>query len=315
MPSEKASFRTAYTHVIAATKSLTNLQKIACATSAKLPGLNSTSDIDIATQARQCSFKAAVDHKRPLKWSDTEIIIGLALSVPNITKIDAHCSTYDLLGDTESSNLLFPKGKSTKVRKGEKYGGTYWDRIRILQRLNPQLRSLTYESVDGLCIPPDRALLGDNLLLCCSSITNVEVIIRDVSINGYQVPSCMQACHLLESLCSFRVRLLDVDPTLLSANRHVDDDDPHTYAAGLQCASVFKEFFLQHARTLETCVIDSIVSTSEHQLNTFAGRLKGFSATGKNAQICFRTYICKPPATKEGNTGNLRALRVVMETE
>ncbi|RMX93900.1 hypothetical protein D0867_14046 [Hortaea werneckii] len=299
-PPEKAPFRTAYTHVIAATKSLTNLQKIACATSAKLPGLNSTSDIDIATQARQCSSKVAVDHERPLKWSDTEMIIGLALSVPNITNIDAHCSTYDLLGDTESSNLLFPEGKSTKVREGEKYGGTYWDRLRILQRLNPQLRSLTYESVDDLCIPPDRALLGTNLLLCCSSITNVEVIISDVSINGYQVPSCMQACRLLESLCSFRVRLLDVDPTLLSANRRVDDDDPHTYAAGLQCASVFKEFFLQHARTLETCVIDSIVSTSEHQLNTFAGRLKASAQPARTLRFVFaRIYASHRQPRKE----------------
>ncbi|RMZ16783.1 hypothetical protein D0862_01107 [Hortaea werneckii] len=310
---EKAPFRTAYTHVIAATKSLTNLQKIACATSAKLPGLNSTSNIDIAAQARQCSFKPALDNERPLKWSDTEIMIGLALNVPNITNIDAHCSTYDLLGDMESSDLLFPEGKSTKVRKGEKYGGEFWDRKRVLQQLNPQLRSLTYGSVDHLF--PDRSLLGDALLLCCSSITNLEVMISDVSINGYEVSSCMQACCHLKSLCSFRVRLLDIDPTLLSADRRVSDDDPYTRTRALDCAWVFKDFLLQHAKTLVKCVIDSIVYTSEQQLNIFAGGLKGFSTTGKNAQICFRTYTCKPPAIHEGNTDDLRALQIVMETK
>ncbi|RMY53251.1 hypothetical protein D0863_14008 [Hortaea werneckii] len=314
-PSNKVPFRTAYKNVVAATKNLSNLQKLAYARSAAIHGLNSTSGIDVATRARQFSFKATEDCEQPFQWSDTEFIMGLALNVPIITHIDVNCSSYHLLGDTKSFDLLFSPEKSTRRRKEEKYGGTYLDGIQILQQLNPQLRSLTYESVDDLFIPPDRDLLGETLLLCCSSITNVEVIISDVSINGYEVSSCMQACRHLRSLCSFGVRLLDVDPTLLSADRRVDDDDPYTRAPALQCASVFKDFLLQHAETLETCVIDSIVSTSEGQLNIFAGELKGFSVVGKNAQMCFCTYACKPPAVKGGNADLLRALRIVMETE
>lgn len=280
-----------------------------------MSGLNSTSDIEIANQARQCSFKAVVDDERPLKWSDTEVFIGLVLNVPNITNIDAHCSTCDIIGDTESFDLLFPEGMSKNVRKWKEYGGRYGVRGQIYKQLNRQLRSLTYEAVDDLLLPLERYSLGLALQQHCSSLTDVEVIISDVSINSSELSCCMQACRHLKSLYSFRVRLLDVDPTLLSADRRVDDDDPLTYAAALQCASVFKEFLLQHAKTLETCVLDSIVSTSEHQPSIFAGGLRGFSATGKNAKICFRTYTCKPPATKEENTGDLRALRVVMETE
>ena len=154
--------------------------------------------------------------------------------------------------------------------------------------------------------------LGPALMYHCSSIRNVELITSHPSIDDYEIASCMRACRGLNSLCSFKVRLLEVDPTLA---RRVNDDDPYTRAATLECASTFKNFLLQHAKTLETCVIDSIVSTSEGRLNIFAGEFREFSATGKNAQICFRTYTCKPPAIQQGDTDDLRALRVVMETE
>ncbi|RMX92673.1 hypothetical protein D0867_14493 [Hortaea werneckii] len=313
--SEKGPFRDAYKQVIAATNNLINLQKIVYETDAEVPGLNSTSDVDIANQSRDCFFKAAKDAERPLEWSDTEFIIGLALNVPKITHIDAQCGAFHSSGDTKSFDLLMPEGKSTTVRKDQKSNGKDWVARQIFEQLNLQLRSITFEAMDNGSLPFGRNFLGPALLQRGSSIRNVEVIISDVSINGYEMSSCMQACRHLKSLCSFRVRLLGVDPMLLSADRRVDDDDLLAYAAALQCASVFKYFLLQHAKTLETCVIDSIVSTSEHQLNTFAGRLKGFSATGKNAQMCFRTYTCKPPATREGNTDDLRALRIVMETE
>ncbi|KAI7352010.1 hypothetical protein KC320_g4693 [Hortaea werneckii] len=314
-PSEKAPFRTAYKHVIAATKSLTNLQKIACATSAKVPGLSSTSDSDITTQARKWPFKAANYDKRPLKWSYTEVIIGLALNVPSITCIDAHCSTIHIFGGSESYDLLFPEGESIKARKRNKVEAGYWVRKQIFKQLNPQLRSLTYEVVDDMILFAQRDSLGLALLEHCSSITNVEAIISDTSIDNGDVRICVQACCGLDNLCSFKVRHAGVDMTLLSAERRADDNNSSTRTEVLRCASAFKAFLLQHAKTLETCVVDSIVSTSEDHLNILAGGLRGFSATGKDAQVCFRTYTCKPPPAKDGSTDYLKALRIAMEAE
>ncbi|KAI7464741.1 hypothetical protein KC357_g7828 [Hortaea werneckii] len=310
--SEKAPFRTAYMRVIAATKRLSNLQKIAYATSAKLPGLNSTSDTDIMIQARQCPSVYAWNDDLPMEWSDTEFIMGLALNVPNITHVDAGCSSFHVLGDTNSFGLLFPEGKSTKVRYRK---NTFKDDIvrkQIFDQLNIQLRSITYGAFDNRIMIAGTCLLGDALLDYCSSIRNVELITRNSLIDDDEMAICMRACRGLKSLCSFKVRLLAVEPTL---DCRVDNDDPSTREAALECASTLKSFLLQHAKTLETCVIDSIFSTSEDQLNILAGGLKGFSATGKNAQVCFRTYKCKLPAVKTGNRDDLKALRIVMETE
>ncbi|RMY94017.1 hypothetical protein D0861_01554 [Hortaea werneckii] len=309
---EKAPFQTAYMRVIAATKRLSNLQKIAYATSAKLPGLNSTSDTDIMTQARQCPSVHAWDDDLPMEWSDTELIMGLALNVPNIAHVDAGCSQFHVLGDTNSFGLLFPEGKSTKVRYRKE---TFKDDIirkQVFEQLNLQLRSITYGAFDNRIMLAGTEVLGDALLDHCSSIRNVELITRDSVIDDDEMAICMRACRGLKSLCSFKVRLLEVDPTL---DCRVDDDDPSTREAALECASTLKSFLLQHAKTLETCVIDSIVSTSEHQLNILAGGLKGFSATGKNAQVCFRTYKCKLPAVRTVDRDDLKALRIVMGTE
>ncbi|RMX71804.1 hypothetical protein D0869_15261 [Hortaea werneckii] len=313
--SEKEPFRDAYKQVIAATNNLINLQKIVYKPDAELPGLDSTSDVDIANRARDCFFKAAKDAERPLEWSDTEFILGLALNVPKITHIDAQCGAFHCSGDTKSFDLLMPEGKSTTVRKGQKSNGKDWVKRQIFEQLNLQLRSITYEAIDHGSLPFGRIFLGPALLQRCSSIRNVQMIICDTSTDSGKIPSCMRACRGLKNLCSFIVRLRKADPTLdtiSSADCYVDDDDPSTRAAALKCASTLKSFLLQHAKTLETCVIDSIVSTSEDQLNVFAGGLKGFSTTGKNAQMCFRTYTCEPSAAIEDG---LRALRIVMETE
>ncbi|RMY26892.1 hypothetical protein D0865_16161 [Hortaea werneckii] len=247
--------------VLAATRNLGNLQKIACTTCAMQPGLNSTYEIDVTTQARQCPLKAVEDDERPMEWSDTEFILGLALNAPNITHIDADCSSYHLLGDTKSFDLLFPEGKCSKVRKGKKIYGEDWVKGQIFDQLNLQLTSLT-----------------------------------------------------------FRVRVLEVEPTLLTIDWCLDDNDPSTRTEVLEYASVFKAFVLQHIKTLEICVVDSIVSTSEYQLNILAEGLKEFSAAGKNARMCLRTYACKPPAVQgrvnaDLNGDLLKALRIVMETE
>lgn len=306
--------------VLAATRNLSNLQKIAYTTCALQPGLNSTSEIDVTTQARQCPLKAVEDDERPMEWSDTEFILGLALNAPNITHIDADCSSYHLLGDTKSFDLLFPEGKCSKVRKGKKIYGEDWVKGQIFDQLNLQLTSLTYEPIVDTLIPRERSLLGKTLLQCCSSISDVEAVISYASIRDSDVISCLQACRQLNSLCSFRVRILEVEPTLLTVDWCLDDNDPSTRTEVLEYASVFKTFVLQHIKTLEICVVDSIVSTSEYQLNILAEGLKEFSAAGKNARMCLRTYACKPPAVQgrvnaDLNGDLLKALRIVMETE
>ncbi|GAB1744568.1 hypothetical protein NU219Hw_g1971t1 [Hortaea werneckii] len=316
--SEKGPFRDAYKKVIAATNNLINLQKIVYETGAELPGLNSTSDVDIVSQAGDCLFKAAADAERPLEWSDTEFIFGLALNVPSITHIDAQCGAFHHHGDTKSFNLLLPEGKSTTVRKDQKRHGKDWVERQIFEQLNLPLRSTTYEAIDSSSLPFGRNFLGPALLQRCSSIRNVELIMSDILIDNRDIPSCMRACRGLNNLCSFRVRAREVDPTLVAllfADRGVDDNDPSTSATVLKRASTFKNFLLHHAKTLERYVIDSVAFTSESQLNVFAGELNGFSATGKNAQMCLRTYACKLPAVWQGNTDDLRALQIVMETE
>ena len=283
--------------VIAATRNLSNLQKIAYATSAKLPGLNSTSGIEVTTQARRFTSVDAFNDNLPMEWSDMEFMIGLALNVPNITHVDAGYSSYHVLGDTNSFGLLFPKGKSTKVRYRKNPFKGNVIRKQVFDQLNLQLRSITYGAFDDRIKLSATDSLGCDLLYHCSSIRNVELITSDGSIDDDETARFMRGCRGLNSLCSFKVRILEVDPTL---DRREDDDDPYTRAEALECASTFKNFLFRHAKTLETCVIDSIVSTSEYQLNILARELKGFSATGKNTRVCFRTYACKPPAAWDG---------------
>ncbi|RMZ26700.1 hypothetical protein D0859_09227 [Hortaea werneckii] len=316
-PSEKVPFPAAYKHVIAATKNLSNLQKIAYTNRATMVGLNSTSDFHIVIQARHCPFKAAEDDARPFRWSDMEFIMGLALHVPNIIHIWAHYSSYHLLGDTKSFDLLFP----ANARRGKKNDGEDGIKKQIFEQLDLKLRSLTYEPVNRF-MPIGRSLLGHALLQHCSSIRNVEIFIGAHLIDSDPSTFCIRACRGLKNLCSFKLGLLYVNSTLFTADHRMDDSAASQLTAALKCALSFKEFVLQHVNTLETCVVDIKVScfvdiklsNSEDQLGIFAEELRGFSPI-RNNDVRMCTRMCKPLAARDGDRGALRALRIVVETE